>query len=136
MTANLRSASSKYRTVSFVKGTFVAKFQTVEILAMNSAEDDYFNSESHILYEKSMLISALTSVVVKESHKYCIWLECNHTGRFFLCWTRPNVSTVCTVVWISGFFFDVLLGSTEKATLLPMGLLHQTSRNPENTRSF
>lgn len=53
-----------------------------------------------------------------------------------LCWTHPNISTVCTVVWISGLYFDVLLGGTKKATLLPMGLLHQTSWNPENTRSF
>ncbi len=52
MTGNLRSASSKYRTASFVKATFVAKFQAVEIPAMRSAENDYFNSGSHILYEK------------------------------------------------------------------------------------
>lgn len=53
-----------------------------------------------------------------------------------LYWTHSNVSTVCSVVWLSGFFFDVLLGSTEKATPLPVGLLHKTSWNPENTKSF
>lgn len=51
---NLRSASSKYRTLSFTGATFVAKFQTVEVSAMNSAESDLFNSGSNILYEKPM----------------------------------------------------------------------------------
>lgn len=49
---NPRSSSSKYRTVSSVKATFVAKFQTVEMPVMNSAENDNFNSGSHILHEK------------------------------------------------------------------------------------
>lgn len=54
MTGNLRSASSKYRVVCFVKTTFVAKFHTVEVPAMSSAESDYFNNGSYMLYQKNM----------------------------------------------------------------------------------